>query len=132
MADRPGLSDEGLEFVTTRFLATLTTLRADGSPHVCPVGFTYDGAVGLVRVITSGSSQKAANVGRSASMAVCQVDGARWLTLEGAGRVSADPTEVADAVSRYAARYRTPRENPSRVVLVFPVTRILGTAALRS
>ena len=31
-----------LDFLTERHLATLTTLRRDGSPHVVPVGFTYD------------------------------------------------------------------------------------------
>ena len=34
----PGL----LAFLTERHLATLTTLRPDGSPHVVPVGVTYD------------------------------------------------------------------------------------------
>ena len=31
-----------LDFLTERHLATLTTLRPDGTPHVVPVGFTYD------------------------------------------------------------------------------------------
>ncbi len=48
----PGL----LEFLTERHLATLTTLRTDGSPHVVPVGVTYDPATGTARVITSGAS----------------------------------------------------------------------------
>jgi uncharacterized pyridoxamine 5'-phosphate oxidase family protein len=36
------LTPEMLEFLRERHLATLTTLRPDGSPHVVPVGFTYD------------------------------------------------------------------------------------------
>ena len=31
-----------LDFLAERHLATLTTLRRDGTPHVVPVGFTYD------------------------------------------------------------------------------------------
>lgn len=34
-------SDDVLSFLAERHLATLTTLRVDGSPHVVAVGFTY-------------------------------------------------------------------------------------------
>jgi PPOX class probable F420-dependent enzyme len=124
-APGPGL----LEFLTERHLATLTTLRADGSPHVVPVGVTYDATTGTARVITSGRSAKARNVreGRS-RVAVCQVDGRRWVTLEGTAVVRDDPVSVADAEERYAARYKRPRENPARVVLEISVDRILGNA----
>ena len=45
MATRPDdLSPEALDFLTVRHLATLTTLRPDGRPHVTPVGFTWDPA----------------------------------------------------------------------------------------
>ncbi|MGK5115745.1 MULTISPECIES: pyridoxamine 5'-phosphate oxidase family protein [unclassified Geodermatophilus] len=121
----PGL----LTFLTERHLATLTTLRADGSPHVVPVGVTYDAATRTARVITSGASAKAGHVraGRS-RVAVCQVDGRRWVTLEGTAVVRADRDAVADAEQRYARRYRTPRENPARVVLEISVDRVLGNA----
>ena len=114
------------DFLTERHLATLTTYRADGSAHVVPVGFTWDGAAGLARVITSGGSQKAANVRRDGRAVLCQVDGRRWLTLEGPARVTDDPAEVAEAVARYAVRYRQPRENAARVALEISVTRVLG------
>ena len=93
-----------------------------------PVGFTYEPETRLARVITSGDSVKARNAGRdrARSAALCQVDRARWLTLSGPIRVSRDPEAVADAVRRYAGRYRQPRVNPKRVVLVMDVTRILG------
>jgi F420H(2)-dependent biliverdin reductase len=39
-----------------------------------------------------------------------------------------DPPAVADAVERYARRYRQPRDNPQRVVLEIAVDRILGNA----
>lgn len=119
------LTEAGRTFLAERHLATLTTLRADGTPHVVPVGFSWDGA--LARVIAGGGSAKARHPGRAA---LCQVDGARWLTLEGELTVSGNPAEVADAVARYAARYRPPRENPERVVLQIAVDRVLGSASL--
>ena len=118
-----------LAFLTERHLATLTTLRADGSPHVVPVGVTYDAATATARVITSGTSAKARHVrDGQGRVAVCQVDGARWLTLEGTAVVKDDAASVADAVERYAQRYRQPRENPARVVIEISVDRVLGNA----
>lgn len=126
------LSPAAVEFLTERHLATLTTLRADGTPHVVPVGFTWDGTAGLVRVITSGSSVKARNIRRSGYAAVGQVDGRRWLTLEGPATVLDEPAQVREAEIRYAQRYRTPRENPARVVLAIDVRRVLCGVALRT
>jgi PPOX class probable F420-dependent enzyme len=120
---------EILEFLTERHLATLTTLRADGTPHVVPVGVTYDAATRTARVITSGASAKARHVrDGQRRVAVCQVDGRRWITLEGTAVVRDDPAAVADAEARYARRYRQPRENPARVVLEISVDRMLGNA----
>jgi PPOX class probable F420-dependent enzyme len=120
---------EILEFLTERHLATLTTLRTDGTPHVVPVGVTYDAATRTARVITSGASAKARHVrDGQRRVAVCQVDGRRWITLEGTAVVRDDPAAVADAEARYARRYRQPRENPARVVLEISVDRMLGNA----
>jgi PPOX class probable F420-dependent enzyme len=130
MARQPhDLAADTLLFLAERHLATLTTLRADGTPHVVPVGVTYDAATGTARVITSGASAKARHIreGRT-RVAVCQVDGRRWLTLEGAATVRGDEAAVTDAVERYAARYRRPRENPARVVIEISIDRILGNA----
>lgn len=125
--DLDQLGPEVLEFLSERHLATLTTLRADGSPHVVPVGFTYEPETRLARVITSGDSVKARNAGRPGAVAaLCQVERARWLTLSGPIRVDREPDAVADAVRRYAERYRQPRENPRRVALIMTVTRVLG------
>ena len=125
--DPADLSAEVLTFLTERHLATLTNVRADGTPHVVPVGFTYEPATWLARVITSGESVKARLAGRPGAVgALCQVDRARWLTLSGPLHVERDPGVVADAERRYAERYRQPRENPLRVVLVVEVDRMLG------
>ena len=125
--DPAALPPAALQFLGERHLATLTTLHEDGSPHVVPVGFTFDPDTRLARVITSGDSVKARNAARvGAVAALCQVDRARWLTLTGRLHVERDPEVVADAERRYAERYRTPRVNPQRVVLVLAVDRILG------
>ncbi len=117
-------------FLAERHLATLTTMRPDWTPHVVPVGFSWDGDTGLVRVITWAGSRKARNlVARPGSpAAVSQVDGGRWLTLEGTAVVTADPARVAEGVRRYAERYRPPGERADRVVIELSVTRVLGRA----
>ena len=127
--DPHDLPESVLEFLTERHLTTLTTLRADGSPHVVPVGVTFEPATATARVITSGTSRKVRNVrDGQARVAVCQVEGRRWITLEGTAVVRDDPASVADAVERYARRYRQPRVNPLRVVIEISVDRILGHA----
>ena len=129
--DLDALPDDVLEFLAQRHLASLTTLRKDGTPHVVPVGFTYDPATRIARVITSGDSVKARNAGRAGAVAaICQVDGARWLTVSGPVRVDRDPAVIADAVARYAQRYKQPRVNPKRVAVIIEVDRMLGSSRL--
>ena len=128
--DPSSLSPEITAFVTERHLASLTTMRPDGTPHVVAVGFTWDADERIVRVITWAASRKARNVATSpgSAAAVCQVDGGRWLTLEGRATVTSDPERVAIAVARYAERYREPKERSDRVVIEIAVDRILGRA----
>ncbi len=120
------LPEHVVAMLRERHLAMLTTLRADGSPHLVPVGFTWDHERQIVRVITSGDSVKARNAARGGRAAVSQVDGRRWVSLEGPVRVLDDTASVREAEERYAVRYRTPRENPRRVVVVIEVDRVLG------
>jgi F420H(2)-dependent biliverdin reductase len=124
------LSAAATTFVTARHLATLSSVRVDGSPHVVPVGFTWDESAALVRVIASGTSYKARLAARGGRVAVCQVDGRHWLTFEGTVAVSNDPVRVADAERRYALRYKPPRLNPARVVLEIAVDRVLGSRSM--
>jgi PPOX class probable F420-dependent enzyme len=125
--DPDALPAAAQDFLRERHLATLTTLRPDGTPHVVAVGFTWDEPARLVRVITNGTSRKVAHVRAGSPRAVvAQVDGRRWMSLEGRPEVSDDPERVAEAVRRYAQRYRQPAENPARVVLEIAVDRVLG------
>ena len=127
--DLDDLGPDLLTFLAERHLATLTTLRGDGTPHVVPVGVTYDPDARLARVITSSTSAKARHVREGQTrVAVCQVEGRRWLTLEGSAAVRDDRESVAEAERRYAERYRQPRENPARVGIEIAVDRILGNA----
>ncbi|GAC83189.1 hypothetical protein GP2_009_00530 [Gordonia paraffinivorans NBRC 108238] len=116
------------EFLTERHLGTLATLRADGTPHVVAVGFTWDPEAGLARVITVEGSQKVRNVDRGGYASVTNIDGPRWLTLEGPARVTREPERVRDAEERYARRYRQPQPNPRRVAIEIEVKRVMGSA----
>ncbi|MGW1835834.1 TIGR03618 family F420-dependent PPOX class oxidoreductase [Streptomyces sp. BBFR2] len=131
--DLADLNPAYLAFWGERVISTLTTPRADGSPHVVPVGVTYDAEQRIARIITRGGSTKARNVRAAgadgARAAVCQFAGRRWATLEGIARVRDSAAAVADAERRYAERYgRTPTPNPERVVIEIAVTRALGRA----
>ena len=57
-----------------------------------------------------------------------QVDGGRWLTLEGTVSLATDDSSVAAAVAGYAARYRQPGERLDRVAIEITVDRIMGRA----
>ncbi|MFJ9443442.1 pyridoxamine 5'-phosphate oxidase family protein [Kitasatospora sp. NPDC101235] len=130
--DPRDLDGSFLAFWRERHISTLTTTRPDGTPHVVPVGVTYQPETATARVITSRTSRKARNVAAAGPeglrVAVCQVDRARWSTLEGVAVVRDEPEQVAEAERRYAERYREPRANPDRVVIEIAVDRVLGRA----
>lgn len=122
------ITQEMLEFLREYHLASLTTLRPDGSPHVVPVGFSYDHDERVVRIITFPASMKYKNALRGGRAVVSQVDGGRWLTLEGTVRAVSDSERVGLAVAGYAARYRQPSERDDRVAIEIAVDRIMGRA----
>ena len=128
MIDPADPGEAVLQFLADRHLATLTTLRKDGSPHVVAVGFSYTAADRIARVITFAPSVKARNAARGGRAAVCQIDGGRWLTLEGQVSLVTDAAGVAAAVEGYAARYRQPGDREDRVAIEIRVDRILGRA----
>ena len=107
-------------FWRERHLCTVTTLRGDGSPHVVPMGIVLDPEAGR----RLGRSPPAPRR-RSPTCAAAPTRGSRSArSTAAAGRRSrARPrcartrTSVAEAVRRYAERYRQPRENPARVAL---------------
>jgi PPOX class probable F420-dependent enzyme len=130
--DPDRLDDDVVDFLREPHLATLTTLRADGSPHVVAVGFSYDVEARTARVITWAGSQKARNAERMEAAGqravVCQVDGGRWLALEGTVRLVTGADDIGPGVRGYAERYREPKQRDDRVVIEIAVDRILGRA----
>lgn len=123
------LNPERFVFVTERHLATLTTLRPDGTPHVVPVAFTWDATRGVALVTTTSTSMKARHLrdhgpGRGA---LCQVDGGRWITLEGVVDLDDDPGQVALAEAAHARRYARLDPDPQRVVLRVEVDRVMSS-----
>ena len=124
------LSQENMEFVTERHLASLTIVTPSGRPHVTPIGFTWDEQENLVRIITWAGSTKAKILQRSLSplrAAVCQVDGGRWITFEGDATVTADPQRCSEGTKRYAKRYSPPKDRgEDRRVIEIRVDRLLG------
>jgi F420H(2)-dependent biliverdin reductase len=120
------LTADEIDFLTERHLGTLTTLRPDGTPHVVAIAFTYDD--GAVSIISSDGTQKIVNIEERRRAVVCQVDGRRWLALEGDAEVLRNPDAVAEGERLFEQRYRPVRVNPDRVVIRFAVDRVLGKA----
>ncbi|WP_052499338.1 pyridoxamine 5'-phosphate oxidase family protein [Streptomyces vietnamensis] len=125
----PKLTRSVEAFLAEPGLATLTTLRPDGTPHVVVVRFTWDSAAGLARVMTVGSSRKARNLiaQPGSRAALCQMEGFQWVTLEGTAVASDDPVRVTEGARRYAERYyQAPPNPPGRVVLEIAVDRVMS------
>ena len=130
--DPHDLPPEVEQFLADRHLATFTVL-ANGVLHTTPVGFSWDREMAMARVITWSGSVKVKRIEAAAEpvpVTLCQLDGGRWLTLEGAATVTADPDRCADAVSRYTERYQPPRQDrgADRRAIEVRVTRLLGRA----
>lgn len=126
--DLTDLGADVLDFLRERHLASLTSPRSDGTPHVAPVCFTYDPGARLARIITFRDAVRVGLIGTGARVALCQVDGARWLTLEGDGVVTDDPQRVAEAERRFTERYQAPRPRNDRVAIEITVDRMMGRA----
>ncbi|MET8565083.1 PPOX class F420-dependent oxidoreductase [Streptomyces flaveolus] len=84
----------------------LSTVRADGSPHVAPVWFLLDGDELVFN--TGKNTAKGRNLARDGRVALC-VDDDRppfhFVVLNGRARLSEDLAEVRLWATRIAARY---------------------------
>jgi PPOX class probable F420-dependent enzyme len=115
------------DFLAQNALCTLTTCRPDGTFHVAPVRFTWDGKAGLVRIMTVGSRRKARNIKANPNATVCQLVGYSWVTLEGQAIVSDNPARIAEGIRRHQERYHSPPPDlPGLVVVEIQIDRVLG------
>ena len=86
--------------------ATLSTVRADGSPHSAPVWFVLDGDE---LVLTTGkNSVKGRNLARDGRVSLC-VDDDRppfsFVVMQGRATLSEDLSEMRTWATRIASRY---------------------------
>ena len=86
--------------------AKLSTVRADGSPHVTPIWFVLDGDDVVFNIAKT--SVKGRNLTRDGRAALC-VDDDRppydYVVLQGRARISEDPEELRYWATRIGARY---------------------------
>ncbi|MER6440118.1 PPOX class F420-dependent oxidoreductase [Streptomyces sp. NPDC001185] len=86
--------------------AKLSTVRADGSPHVAPIWFLLDGDDLVFN--TGKETVKGRNLARDGRVALC-VDDDRppfaFVVLEGRAELSEDPEELRHWAARIGGRY---------------------------
>ncbi|MEU8677693.1 PPOX class F420-dependent oxidoreductase [Streptomyces sp. NPDC048560] len=118
----------------------VSTVRADGSPHIAPVWFLLDGDDLVFN--TGKKSVKGRNLARDGRVAVC-VDDDRppfaFVVLQGHVELSEDPAELRHWATRIAARYmgREAAEEfgerngvPGELVVRVRVDKVLAMAAV--
>jgi PPOX class probable F420-dependent enzyme len=125
------------DFYAEYHLNSLSTVRPDGRPHAVPVGVTLDPVNECAWIITRDGSRKVANIREAAlteqgaRVAVCQVDGPRWSTIEGRAQVVTDPEQIERAKTLYTERYRRPAENDEgRVAIRIEIDRFVHSPML--
>ncbi|MGW6271162.1 PPOX class F420-dependent oxidoreductase [Streptomyces sp. NPDC055060] len=86
--------------------AKLSTVRADGSPHIAPIWFLLDGDELVFN--TGAETVKGRNLARDGRVALCVDDDKppfAFVVLQGQARLSDDPDEVRHWAGRLGARY---------------------------
>ncbi|MFJ9566244.1 PPOX class F420-dependent oxidoreductase [Streptomyces fuscichromogenes] len=84
----------------------LSTVNADGSPHVAPIWFLLDGDELVFN--TGKETVKGRNLARDGRVALCVDDDLppfNFVVLNGRARLSEDLGEVRDSATRISARY---------------------------
>ena len=88
-----------------RRTAKLATLRADGSPHVVPVGFVLDGDEWVF--MTSADSVKGRNLRRDPRVGLCvdEIDPHAFVTVTGTASLSEEPEALLHWATALGCRY---------------------------
>ena len=99
------LSDAQRKHVDKPYIATLATVRADGSPHTAPVWYRY--LDGVFFVLTDRGSQKHRNIERDPRVELCIDDRERapYHTVIVRGRAETLPDPGEDWRLALAVRY---------------------------
>jgi PPOX class probable F420-dependent enzyme len=129
------LDDRQKRFVMKPRIATLATIRANGSPHITPVWFRYEDGDFVVSV--DRGSQKHRNIERDSRVELCIDDRERppFHTVIVRGRASVEPSpskewRLALAVhylgEEKGHRYVESNDNPNGVLLRIAPERISG------
>ncbi len=125
--DLDNLHPDTMPFLDEFHVGLLSTTRPDGTLHVVGVGFTYDPVSRLAWSIGGRASVKVRNITSGSRGAFSQVEGSRWLTLEGPARIVDDADGVEEAHRRYRLRYPGHgTTDPHRVGIVVEVQRLMG------
>ena len=96
-------------FLRAPRIADLATVRPDGSPHVAPVWYHYDGT--KVKVIAARTAVKIRNVRNDPRVSLSIATDSEpyeYVTISGTATISDD--DVADLVRTMAAHYMGPEE----------------------
>jgi PPOX class probable F420-dependent enzyme len=115
-----GLNARQVKHVGKPYIATLATVRADGSPHMAPVWYRYED--GAFFVLTERASVKARNASRDPRVELCIDDRERppYHTVIVRGRAGIEPYPGDAWRLALAVRYLG-EENGRRYVETTPV-----------
>src|SRR4029450_5248098 len=97
------------EFLATKEVAVLATVRADGAPLAMPMWFLHDASA--LTMISVADTQKVRNLRRDARVsvvaeAVSESGEVRGLTLQGRAEFLSDGPERRALIERFHAKYR--------------------------
>jgi PPOX class probable F420-dependent enzyme len=96
-------SDAALAFLKGTHFAKIATLKKDGSPHVTPIWYIYDG--GKLIVNTTPTRVKYYNVKRDPRVSFLVDDGYSYLMIQGKARIATERDAKKD-IETLAIRYR--------------------------
>ena len=102
----PMTSEELREFLQRPLIVNFTTVRRNGSPHVVPLWYEYDGERFYCWV--GGDSLKARNIKRNVHVALCIATHDRpykYVLAEGTCEIVANAAEVERRAYSISARY---------------------------
>ena len=106
-------------------LATLGTVRADGTPHLVPVKAMR--VAGELLVLTRPETVKVRNVRRTGWASIAEHTSTLWATVEGRARVCEDEETLATARAAYLERFGRP-DTWGTCVIALSTDRVLHGA----